>query len=111
MTFLIGHGTLEEARKAWSAALAALDPDGDRMKESSWLAMHLHRWVARRWLALGYVAEARGVLAEIPRRWIESEDELRGIEHLVQDAEESLRLGESVYPEGSRRRIGGMSHE
>jgi tetratricopeptide (TPR) repeat protein len=100
VTFLIGHGTLEEARKAWSAALGALDPDGDRMEESSWLAMHLHRWVARRWLALGYVAEARGVLAEVPRRWIDGEDELRAVEHMVQDAEESLRLGESVYPAG-----------
>lgn len=100
VTFLIGHGTLEEARKAWSAALVALDPDGDRMEESSWLAMHLHRWVARRWLALGYVAEARGVLDGIPRHWIESEDELRAVEHLVLDAEESLHLGESVYPAG-----------
>lgn len=100
VTFLIGHGTLEEARKAWSAALGALDPDGDRMEESPWLAMHLHRWVARRWLALGYVAEARGVLAEVPRRWIDDEDELRAVEHMVRDAEESLQLGESVYPAG-----------
>lgn len=100
VTFLIGHGTLDEARKAWSNALVELDPDGSRMEESSWLAMHLHRWVARRWLALGYVAEARGVLEGIPRRWIESDERLRSVEHLVRDAEEGLQLGESVYPAG-----------
>jgi len=100
VTFLIGHGTLDEARRAWAAALVALDPDGARIEESPWLALHLHRWVARRWLALGYVAEARGVLDGIPRRWLEREAELSAVEQLILDAEESRRLGESVYPAG-----------
>lgn len=104
ITFLIGHGTLREARAAFDEALERIDPDGDRMNATPWLALHLHRWVARRWLALGYIDEARAVLERVPRTWRESEVELRDVEQLVRDAEEALELGESVHP-------AGMPHE
>lgn len=101
VTFLIGHGTLREAHAAFTAALDQIDPDCERMSASPWLALHLHRWVIRRWLALGYVAEARDVLDQVPGVWREQEPELRMVEHLVRDAEEALELGESVYPAGT----------
>jgi tetratricopeptide (TPR) repeat protein len=100
VTFLIGHGTLRDSKTAFDAALEQLDPEGERLAASPWLALHLHRWVIRRWLALGYVAEARHVLDLIPREWRHQEHELHVVEQLVLDAEESLELGESVYPPG-----------
>lgn len=101
VSFLIGHGTLREAKAAWNTAVNNLDPDGEWLEESPWLALHLHRWVIRRWLALGYVGEARDVLDAIPRRWIDEEAELVDVERLVVDAEESVELGEAVYPPGT----------
>jgi tetratricopeptide (TPR) repeat protein len=101
VTFLIGHGTLREAKEAFAAAVAHIDPDGERMSATPWLALHLHRWVVRRWLALGYIAEARDVLNQIPDLWREQEQELRRLDQMVRDAEEALELGESVYPSGT----------
>jgi hypothetical protein len=98
ITFLIANGTLAEAERAWRTALQNLDPTGDWMAQSSWLALHLHRWVCRRWLALGHVKQARQVLDEIDPRWLESEHQLAVLQMLVADHEEALRLGESVYP-------------
>ena len=100
ITFLIGHGTLRDSKVAFDEALEQIDPEGERLAASPWLALHLHRWVIRRWLALGYVAEARHVLDLIPREWRRQERELHVAEQLVLDAEESLELGESVYPAG-----------
>jgi hypothetical protein len=97
-TFLIANGTLAEAEHAWRDALRHIDPTGDWMAASPWLALHLHRWVCRQWLALGYVQQARSVLDEIDPRWLEHEHELTELRTLVEDHEEALRLGESVYP-------------
>ncbi|HWO25419.1 MAG TPA: hypothetical protein VNO30_42050 [Kofleriaceae bacterium] len=97
-TFLIANGTLAEAEHAWREALRYVDPTGDRMAASPWLALHLHQWVCRQWLALGYVQEARSVLDEIYPRWLDSEHDLSALRSLVEDHEEGLRLGESVYP-------------
>jgi hypothetical protein len=96
--FLIAHGTLAEARAAWQHAIRSLDPDGTRLRSSSWLALNLHYWVARRWLALGRLEDAREVLSEIPERWLEQESELRELVQDLKAQEESLALGESVYP-------------
>lgn len=98
ITFLIVHGTLAEAEQAWREALPNIDPTGDWMAASPWLALHLHRWVCRQWLALGYVQQARSVLDEIDPRWLDSEPELSELRTLVEDHEEARRLGESVYP-------------
>jgi tetratricopeptide (TPR) repeat protein len=97
-TFLIANGTLAEAESAWREALRNIDPTGDWMASSPWLALHLHQWVCRQWLALGYVQQARNVLNEIDPRWLGSEPELSSLRTLVEDHEEAMRLGESVYP-------------
>jgi hypothetical protein len=96
--FLIAHGTLEEARVAWRLARQAIDPDGELMRGSPWLAINLHRMVARRWLALGRIDDARDVLAEIPKHWLEQEAELRDLVRVLAGHEQARTHGESVYP-------------
>ncbi|HWO26056.1 MAG TPA: hypothetical protein VNO30_45330 [Kofleriaceae bacterium] len=96
--FLIAHGTLEEARRAWRLARQAIDPDGELMRRSPWLAIHLHGMVARRWLALGRIDDARDVLAEIPKQWLDQEAELRDLVRALSSNEQARALGESVYP-------------
>jgi tetratricopeptide (TPR) repeat protein len=96
--FLIAHGTLAEARAAWQHAIRWIDPDGTRLRNSPWLALNLHFWVARRWLALGRLEDAREVLAEVPERWLEQESELRELVQRLTAHEQALALGESVYP-------------
>lgn len=97
--FLIAHGTLAEAHAAWQHAVRAIDPDGSRLRRSPWLALNLHCWVARRWLALGRVEEARMVLSEVPEQWLR-EEPLRELLELIAVQEQELVLGESVYPDG-----------
>lgn len=99
--FLIAHGTLAEARGAWQQAIRSIDPDGTRLRSSSWLALNLHCWVARRWLAVGRLEDAREVLAEVPERWLEEEFELRALVHDLVSQQQALVLGESVYPAGT----------
>lgn len=96
--FLIAFGTLDEARTAWQRAIRAVDPDGTKMRRSSWLALNLHYWVARRWLAFGYLTEAREVVSEISEQWLENEAELRELLLILVTHEQSLALGDSVYP-------------
>jgi tetratricopeptide (TPR) repeat protein len=99
--FLIAHGTLAEARAAWQHAIRSIDPDGTRLRNSPWLALNLHFWVARRWLAVGRLEDAREVLSEVPARWLEQESELRELVQILTAQEQSLALGESVYPAGT----------
>jgi tetratricopeptide (TPR) repeat protein len=96
--FLIAHGTLAEARAAWQQAIRSIDPDGTRLRNSPWLALNLHFWVARRWLAVGRLDDAREVLSEVPARWLDQESELRELVQILTAQEQSLVLGESVYP-------------
>lgn len=96
--FLIAHGTLAEARAAWQHAIRSIDPDGTRLRSSPWLALNLHFWVARRWLAVGRLDDARQVLSEVPERWLAQEAELRELVQILTAQEQSLALGESVYP-------------
>ena len=96
--FLIAHGTLAEARAAWQQAIRSIDPDGTRLRNSPWLALNLHFWVARRWLAVGRLDDARDVLSEVPERWLTQEAELRELVQVLTSQEQSLALGESVYP-------------
>lgn len=96
--FLIAHGTLAEARAAWQHAIRSIDPDGTRLRSSPWLALNLHYWVARRWLAVGRLDDAREVLSEVPERWLAEEAELRELVQVLTAQEQALALGESVYP-------------
>lgn len=96
--FLIAFGTIAAARNAWQQAIRSIDPDGRKMRNSPWLALNLHFWVARRWIAVGRLADAREVISEIPERWLEQEAELRGLVQVLATQEQALRLGESVYP-------------
>jgi tetratricopeptide (TPR) repeat protein len=96
--FLIAHGTLAEARAAWQHAIRSIDPDGTRLRSSPWLALNLHYWVARRWLAVGRLDDAREVLSEVPERWLAEEAELRELLQVLTTQEQALALGESVYP-------------
>jgi tetratricopeptide (TPR) repeat protein len=96
--FLIAHGTLDEARAAWRCAINAIDPDGAKLRRSPWLALNLHFWVARRWLAAGCLGEAREVMSEVPLHWLEQENELRTLIETITAQEQSMVLGESVYP-------------
>lgn len=98
VTFLITHGTYDGARHEWHEARERVDPTGRQSAADSWLALHMHRWVARRWLTLGYVAEARAVLDEIPPRFVAAEAQLAALAREIEDAEEARRLGDSVYP-------------
>ena len=96
--FLIAHGTLADARAAWQHAIRSIDPDGTRLRSSPWLALNLHYWVARRWLAVGRLDDAREVLSEVPERWLAEEAELRELLQVLTAQEQALALGESVYP-------------
>lgn len=96
--FLIAHGTLAEARTAWQHAIRSIDPDGTRLWSSPWLALNFHYWVARRWLALGRLDEAREVISEIPERWLAEEAELHDLVQSLTAQEQALALGEAVYP-------------
>lgn len=98
VTFLIAHGTYDGARREWRAAMERVDRTGKLLEERSWLALNMHRWVARRWLTLGYISEAREVLDEIPPRFVEQESALALLSQEIEDAEEARRLGDSVYP-------------
>ena len=98
VTFLIAHGTYDDARREWRAATERVDPTGTLIEERSWLALNMHRWVARRWLTLGYISEARDVLDEIPPRYVQQESVLAALSQEIDDADESRRLGDSVYP-------------
>jgi hypothetical protein len=96
--YLIAHGTLVEARAAWRLAIPAIDPDGSKLRGSPWLARNLHYWVARRWLELGRIEDAREVLSEVPQPWLGQEAELRELDALVASHQQALIVGESVYP-------------
>jgi tetratricopeptide (TPR) repeat protein len=96
--FLIAHGTLAEARTAWQHAIRSIDPDGTRLRSSPWLALNLHFWVARRWLAVGRLEDTREVLSEVPERWLTQESELQELVEVLTAQEQALTLGESVYP-------------
>lgn len=93
VTFLIGEGRHRDARAAWDTAGHHLD-GADR-----WVAENAHRWVARTWLMLDGLDDARAVLDEVPDAVIEHSEALRALRHDLCDALEYRRLGQhAVYP-------------
>jgi hypothetical protein len=62
------------------------------------LAKQAHRWVVKAWLSVGEFHRARTVFDDIPNDSFSGELWYRDLREAVEDAEEALRLGESVYP-------------
>lgn len=52
----------------------------------------------REWLDHGEVQHARTVFDEVPSEVVEREEDLKILQWRLQDAEEAVALGESVYP-------------
>ncbi len=99
ITFLIRRARFSDAVSEWEDALERVDPDGLHVRESGHLAMGLHRWVASEWLEYGELAKARAVIALIPPTILQSRQRLRRLATQIEDAEEALALGDSVYPD------------
>jgi tetratricopeptide (TPR) repeat protein len=100
VTFMVSQARFQDAEQAWSAALERLDPDRVRIHEDERLARSFHRWVVRAWLENGEVARARAAFDEIPAEVAANDVELRNLAWRLEDAEEAVALGESVYPAG-----------
>lgn len=98
VTHLIGRGQFVAARRAYGEALRNVDEDGERTRESAWLALNFHRWIVEAWLDAGEVELAREVFDAVHPATIAREDGLRALEATLLDAEEAQALGESVYP-------------
>lgn len=66
ITFLIRRGQHFEADRAWRTALAAIDPDGERLEHDPWLVAHLHGWVIDAWIEADQWLHAKALLSAIP---------------------------------------------
>lgn len=102
VTFLIDQARFRAAEEEWGNALERMDPDGENVGRSPWLAKEAHRWVAKAWLRFGEVRRARLVLDDIPQEGFREEGWYQDLREAVEDAEEALHLGESVYPSTTR---------
>jgi tetratricopeptide (TPR) repeat protein len=102
VTFLIDQARFRAAQEEWGDALERMDPDGENVAESPWLAKEAHRWVVKAWLRFGEVRRARKVLDDIPEDPFWGEQWYQDLRESLEDAEEGLRLGESVYPSTTR---------
>lgn len=100
VTYLIENARYRSAESEWRAAIDRVDPDGERVRSSPWLARHLHRWVVEAWLGRGEVARAREVFQEIPSAFVAEFSGLAKLEHRLLDAEDVVALGASVHPPG-----------
>lgn len=102
VTFLIDQARFRAAEEEWHLALERMDPDGENVAKSPWLAKEAHRWVVKAWLRFGEVRRAREVLDDIPEERFSDEPWYQDLREAVEDAEEALLLGESVYPSTTR---------
>jgi hypothetical protein len=93
---LIKHGTLADARAAWRAAITSID--GSKLHNSVRIYLNLHYPVARCWLELGYIEDARKVLAEVPPAWLRQEPVLRAFEALLTSHEQATRARPGMGP-------------
>ncbi|HWO17384.1 MAG TPA: hypothetical protein VNO30_01365 [Kofleriaceae bacterium] len=94
VTFLIAYGSFDKARYEWRELTDRVDPAGSQMRESSRLALRVHRWVAGQWLAQGHVAEARAVLDEVPPRFVRLAQPLARLAQELADAEAAAPRGD-----------------
>ncbi|MCC6558558.1 MAG: hypothetical protein IT372_36955, partial [Polyangiaceae bacterium] len=98
VTFLIEQARFRDAEQEWSRAVLRMDPHGEHVLTSPWLAREVHQWVVRAWLRFGEVRRARSVFDDIPEEPFCDQGWYRDLQHALLDAEEAVRLGESVYP-------------
>jgi hypothetical protein len=93
--YLIQSLRLQDAKREWALVkdrcLAQRAP-------SRWMAENLHLPIIHAWLKRGFVLEAKAVLEELPNDMRKASHELAVLQQQVDDADESERLGESVYP-------------
>jgi tetratricopeptide (TPR) repeat protein len=101
VTFLIRRSAYGAADQEWAQAVARMDPEGDRIWESPWLAKNAHRWVVREWLKCAEVQRAQAVFAGIPETVVEQDHTLLGLRDSLNEFVEAAELGESVYPRGT----------
>ncbi len=98
VTFLIEQARFRAAEEEWNSALERMDPDGENIVQSPWLAKQAHRWVVKAWLSAGEVLRARAVFQDIPEESFSEERWYEALREAIDDAEEARQLGESVYP-------------
>lgn len=96
ISFLTERGRFEPALKAWSAALEATDPGGDR-SGSDWLPFHLHRHVIQSGLDSGDLELATAALRAI-RPPAASAELFCWLRTKVDAAVQVRRLGEALFP-------------
>jgi tetratricopeptide (TPR) repeat protein len=98
VTFLIRDLRYQAADEEWRKCLERIDPQEARIERDPWLGRHVHRWVAQEWLAHGEAERAFAAFRLIPREVTRDDPVLRELRQRLEDARESIQLGESVYP-------------
>jgi tetratricopeptide (TPR) repeat protein len=98
VTFLIEQARFRDADQEWRDTLERMDPTGEGVMRSPWLVGELHAWVVKAWLRFGEVRRARATFDSIPSYLVDQTPELGQLEEQLEDAEEAVALGESVYP-------------
>lgn len=96
IAFLTERGRFDAALKAWSAALDAIDPGGER-SGGDWLPYHLHKHVIQAGLESGNLALADAAHRAI-REPAASLEIFRWLRSRIDAASEVHRLGEALFP-------------
>ncbi len=96
ISFLTERGRFEPALKAWSAALEAIDPGGDR-SGGDWLPYHLHKHVVQAGLDSGNLELADAACRAI-RPPASSVEIFCWLRTKIEAARQVRRLGEALFP-------------
>lgn len=94
--FLTERGLFDAARRAWSEALEAIDPAGDR-SGGDWLPFHLHQHVARAGLESGNLDLAEAALDAIHPPAAD-DSAILSLRDRLDAARQVRRLGEALFP-------------
>ena len=93
--FLIQSLRIKDAKSEW---LQVKDRCLAQEPPSRWMTENLHMPIIHAWLRRGFMPEAKAVLGDIPEGTRKASPALVVLHQQVEDADESERLGESVYP-------------